>query len=110
MTTPFIVNLPNRLSVSPDAAYYIGPRTRGKFLEGAPVFAVEVSYLKGRNSLETWLRFSSPITGRKVKGGWAVSVEEVHAVWVRGVAVGDETQGAILRQGASGLAPSPGGG
>ena len=38
----FIVNLPNRRSFSPDAAYYIGPRTRGKFLEGTPVFAVEV--------------------------------------------------------------------
>lgn len=38
----FIVNLPNRRSFSPDAAYYVGPRMRGKFLEGAPVFAVEV--------------------------------------------------------------------
>jgi Uma2 family endonuclease len=38
----FVVNLPNRRSFSPDAAYYIGPRTRGKFLEGAPVFASEV--------------------------------------------------------------------
>src|SRR2546428_2502514 len=38
----FIVNLPNRKSFSPDAAFYVGPRTRGKFLEGAPVFAVEV--------------------------------------------------------------------
>ena len=38
----FIVNLPNRLSFSPDSAYYIGARTRGKFLEGAPAFAVEV--------------------------------------------------------------------
>jgi Uma2 family endonuclease len=38
----FLVNLPNRRSFSPDAAYYVGPRTRGKFLEGAPVFAVEV--------------------------------------------------------------------
>ncbi|HMD96547.1 MAG TPA: Uma2 family endonuclease [Terriglobia bacterium] len=38
----FIVKLPNRKSFSPDAAYYIGPRTGGKFLEGAPVFAVEV--------------------------------------------------------------------
>jgi hypothetical protein len=34
----FIVNLPNRRSFSPDAAYYVGPRTGGKFLEGAPVF------------------------------------------------------------------------
>jgi len=38
----FIVNLPNRRSFSPDAAYYVGPRTGGKFLEGAPVFAAEV--------------------------------------------------------------------
>ena len=32
----FIVNWPNRRSFSPDAAYYVGPRTSGKFLEGAP--------------------------------------------------------------------------
>ncbi len=38
----FIVNLPRRRSFSPDAAYYVGPRFGGKFLEGAPVFAVEV--------------------------------------------------------------------
>ena len=38
----FIVTLPNRRSFSPDAAYYLGPRAGGKFLEGAPVFAVEV--------------------------------------------------------------------
>jgi Uma2 family endonuclease len=38
----FIVNLPNRRSFSPDAAFYVGPRTGGKFLEGAPFFAVEV--------------------------------------------------------------------
>jgi Uma2 family endonuclease len=38
----FIVNLHARKSFSPDAAFYIGPRTGGKFLEGAPIFAVEV--------------------------------------------------------------------
>jgi Uma2 family endonuclease len=38
----FIVNLPHRRSFSPDAAFYVGPRTGGKFLKGAPVFAVEV--------------------------------------------------------------------
>src|SRR6476646_58921 len=38
----FMVNLPHRRSFSPDAAFYIGPRTGGKFLEGAPIFAVEV--------------------------------------------------------------------
>jgi len=38
----FVVDLPNRRSFSPDAAYFIGQRTGGKFLAGAPVFAVEV--------------------------------------------------------------------
>jgi Uma2 family endonuclease len=38
----FVVNLPNRGSFSPDASFYIGPRMGGKFLEGAPIFAVEV--------------------------------------------------------------------
>ena len=37
----FLVNLPHRKSFSPDAAYYIG-QLRMRFLEGAPVFAVEV--------------------------------------------------------------------
>src|SRR6185295_15862688 len=35
----FIVDLPNRKSFSPDAAFYIGPRMGGLFLEGAPIFA-----------------------------------------------------------------------
>jgi Uma2 family endonuclease len=38
----FRVNLPNRKSFSPDAAWYTGKPTGMKFLEGAPVFAVEV--------------------------------------------------------------------
>jgi Uma2 family endonuclease len=38
----FLVNLPRRRSFSPDAAFYTGKRTGMKFLEGAPVFAVEV--------------------------------------------------------------------
>jgi Uma2 family endonuclease len=37
----FIVDLPNRRSFSPDAAYYLGEPGPG-FYEGAPVFAVEV--------------------------------------------------------------------
>jgi Uma2 family endonuclease len=40
--TGFVVDLPNRKSFSPDAAFYVGPRTEGKFLQGAPIFAVEV--------------------------------------------------------------------
>src|SRR5579871_1401203 len=38
----FIVNLPNRKSFSPDAAFFTGPLTGMKFLNGAPIFAVEV--------------------------------------------------------------------
>lgn len=38
----FRVNLPDRESFSPDAAYYIGPNPGMKFFEGAPIFAAEV--------------------------------------------------------------------
>lgn len=38
----FVVNLPNLRSFSPDAAYFMGELNGGKFLEGAPIFAVEV--------------------------------------------------------------------
>ena len=38
----FIVNLPNRKLFSPDAAFYIGQPTGMRFLEGSPIFAVEV--------------------------------------------------------------------
>ena len=38
----FLVNLPNRRSFCPDAAFWTGGPLTEKFLEGAPVFAVEV--------------------------------------------------------------------
>jgi len=38
----FIVNLPHRRSFSPDTAFFKGELRGGLFLEGAPVFAVEV--------------------------------------------------------------------
>ncbi|PDW00646.1 Uma2 family endonuclease [Candidatus Viridilinea mediisalina] len=38
----FVVHLPHRQSFSPDAAFYTGLPTGMRFLEGAPVFAVEV--------------------------------------------------------------------
>lgn len=38
----FLVDLPNRGSFSPDAAFHAGPLQGGKFMEGAPVFAAEV--------------------------------------------------------------------
>ena len=38
----FVVNLPNRRSFCPDAAYWSGAPPTRKFYEGAPIFAVEV--------------------------------------------------------------------
>jgi Uma2 family endonuclease len=38
----FRVNLPNRESFSPDAAFYTGRHTGMRFLEGVPIFAVEI--------------------------------------------------------------------
>ena len=38
----FVVNLPNRRSFSPDAAFYVGQPVAAKFLDGAPRFAAEV--------------------------------------------------------------------
>ena len=38
----FLVNLPHRKSFSPDAAFFVGQASGMKFLQGAPVFAVEV--------------------------------------------------------------------
>ena len=38
----FVVNLPNRRSFCPDAAFFEGQSSGPRFLDGAPVFAVEV--------------------------------------------------------------------
>jgi len=38
----FVVNLPNRKTFSPDAAFFTGEPAGMKFFRGAPVFAVEV--------------------------------------------------------------------
>lgn len=38
----FVVDLPNRRSFSPDAAFYAGEPSEGRFLQGAPIFAAEV--------------------------------------------------------------------
>jgi Uma2 family endonuclease len=38
----FVVDLPQRQSFSPDAAFFKGELRGGQFLDGAPIFAVEV--------------------------------------------------------------------
>jgi Uma2 family endonuclease len=40
--TAFVVDLPHRKSFSPDAAWYTGEPTGGRFMQGGPPFAVEV--------------------------------------------------------------------
>lgn len=52
----FIVNLPNRRSFSPDAAYYSGELKGGKFLEGAPLFAVEAKKTMVPQPSAKWLK------------------------------------------------------
>jgi Uma2 family endonuclease len=48
----FAVTLPHRESFSPDASWYVGPEPDMHFLQGAPVFAVEVrsEYDSGRTA------------------------------------------------------------
>jgi Uma2 family endonuclease len=38
----FVVNLPHRKSFSPDAAFFVSADSAMKFVDGAPIFAVEV--------------------------------------------------------------------
>ncbi|HEX8198613.1 MAG TPA: Uma2 family endonuclease [Pyrinomonadaceae bacterium] len=38
----FLVDLPNRKSFSPDACFFVGEKAGMKFLQGTPIFAVEV--------------------------------------------------------------------
>lgn len=59
----FIVNLSNRRSFSPDAAFYKGELRGGLFLEGAPVFA--------------WKSAARKITDQLPKDGWQPSVPTI---------------------------------
>jgi Uma2 family endonuclease len=38
----FVVDLPNRKSFSPDVAFFAGAKPNMRFVEGAPIFAVEI--------------------------------------------------------------------
>lgn len=46
----FLVELPNRTSFSPDAAFFIGSLDGMDFFEGAPIFAVEVRTWNPKNA------------------------------------------------------------
>lgn len=72
----FIVNLPNRRSFSPDVAFYIGPRAGGKFLHGAPIFAVEVRSERdyGRRAEEKMARKRADYFAAGTLAVWDVDV------------------------------------
>jgi Uma2 family endonuclease len=73
----FRVNLPHRGSFSPDAAYYTGPRTGMRFLEGAPVFAVEVrsEYDDGPAAEDTLARKRADYFAAGTQVVWDVDVQ-----------------------------------
>ena len=54
----FLVNLPNRSSFSPDAAYYVGPNSGMRFFEGAPVLPPKcaVKTTTGWQQKQRWRR------------------------------------------------------
>ena len=95
----FIVDLPNRRSFSPDAAFYIGPRTGAKFLEGAPIFAVEVrsegDYRRKAESNMARKRAEYFAAGTLVVWDVDVLVEEV----VRSYRAGDSDNPTVFHRG-----------
>lgn len=80
----FLVNLPHRKSLSPDAAYYTGPRTGMKFLSQAPDFAAEVrsegDYGSGAERAMSKKRADYFAAGTKVV--WDVDLESDEVVRV----------------------------
>jgi Uma2 family endonuclease len=72
----FIVSLPHRQSFSPDAAFYVGDLSGGKFLEGAPIFAVEVRSMNdyGPRAEEKIARKISDYFAAGTKVVWDVDV------------------------------------
>lgn len=83
----FIVNLPRRQSISPDAAFSLGPDPGMRFRGGAPIFAVEVRSERdyGRKPRATCAK-SAPITSPqapKLSGMWTCSVPTLSAATTR---------------------------
>jgi len=99
----FLVNLPDRKSFSPDAAFYVGtvpagPES-GKFLDGAPVFAVEVrsegDYDRAARAAIARKRRDYFAAGTQV--GWDVDV--LRAEEIRVYRAGAPDQPTIYRRG-----------
>lgn len=95
----FIVNLPNRRSFSPDAALFIGETTGGKFLSGAPIFAVEVRSEEdyGPRAEEKMARKRADYFAAGTLVVW--DVEVLREGWVRVYRASDPDQPATYRRG-----------
>jgi Uma2 family endonuclease len=96
----FLVELPNRRSFSPDAAYYTGPRAGMKFLPAPPDFAVEVRSESDYRPASDWemLRKRRDYFAADTLVVWDVDLlsEDVVRVFRDGDA---ETPAAIYRRG-----------
>jgi Uma2 family endonuclease len=95
----FLVRLPGRQSFSPDVAFYVGPRYGGRFLEGAPVFAVEVrsegDYGKGSETRIAAKRADYFAAGTQVI--WDVDV--LREGFIRVFRASDPTKHDVYRRG-----------
>jgi len=95
----FIVDLPNRQSFSPDAAFHLGPLT-ADFVAGAPVFAVEIRS-KGDYGPAAEARLSAKRADYFAAGTlvvWDVDIEREG--WVRVYRVPDPLNPAEYRRSA----------
>ena len=71
----FLVDLPNRKSFCPDAAYYTGPRTGMKFLAERRILPPKCAAkaITGRAPNERW-RQSGPIISRPARRSFGMSI------------------------------------
>jgi Uma2 family endonuclease len=100
----FRVNLPHRGSFSPDAAYYTGPRTGMRFLEGAPVFAVEVrsEYDDGPAAEDTLARKRADYFAAGTQVVWDVDVQSEDVI--KSYKASDPKHPVIFRRGETAAA------
>ena len=94
----FLVRLPHRRSFSPDAAFHVGP-IDAKFIEGAPVFAVEV-----RSEEDYGPKAERVMAGKRADyfaAGTLVvwDVDVLRAQCVRAFRAGDPQNPAVYRRG-----------
>jgi Uma2 family endonuclease len=95
----FIVKLSNRRSFSPDAAFYKGELRGGLFLEGAPVFAVEVRSAEDYGPAAE-ARMAQKRTDYYAAGTLVVwDVDVLREKWVRVYRSSDPTNPAVYGKG-----------